>query len=78
MKNGFLLFLVAFAFSGCGTRPETHLGKLDWEKQLAEAQKNNDYGSCQVVVVAAYLDKNQPVLDMAAEVCFPLAKTYPV
>ena len=80
MKKLVLLLGVLFVLSGCGSgdkKTETHLDKLDWQKQLSEAQKNNDYGSCQDVVIAAYLDKNQSVLDKAAEVCWPMAKNDP-
>ena len=80
MKKLVLSLAVLFALSGCGTGNkinETHLDKLDWQKQLAEAQKNNDYGSCQDVVVAAYLDKNMSVLDKAADVCWPMSKNDP-
>ena len=80
MKKLVLLLLVLFALSGCGPgnkKPETHLDKLDWQKQLAEAQKNNDYGSCQDVVIAAYLDKNLSVLDKAADICWPIGKNDP-
>jgi len=80
MKKLILSLVVLFALSGCGTGNKTngtHLDKLDWQKQLAEAQKNNDYGSCQDVVVAAYLDKNLSVLDKAADICWPMAKNDP-
>jgi len=80
MKKLVLLPVVLFVLSGCGPgskKPETHLDKLDWQKQLAEAQKNNDYGSCQDVVIAAYLDKNMSVLNEAADICYPMAKKDP-
>ena len=80
MKKLVLLLGVLFVFSGCDSgnkKPETHLDKLDWQKQLAEAQKNNDYGSCQDVVIAAYLDKNQSVLNKAADICWPIGKNDP-
>ena len=80
MKKLVLLLVVLFVSSGCGPgnkKPETHLDKLDWQKQLAEAQKNNDYGSCQDVVIAAYLDKNLSVLNEAADICWPMAKNDP-
>ena len=80
MKKLVLLLGVLFVFSGCDSgnkKPETHLDKLDWQKQLAEAQKNNDYGSCQDVVIAAYLDKNESVLNKAADICWPMAKNDP-
>jgi len=81
MKKLVLLLLVPFVLTGCGPgnkKAETHLGKLgDWQKQLTEAQKNNDYGSCQDVVVAAYLDKNKNVLDKAADICWPMSKNDP-
>ena len=80
MKKLVLLLGVLFVFSGCDSgnkKPETHLDKLDWQKQLAEAQKNNDYGSCQDVVIAAYLDKNQSVLKKAADICWPIGKNDP-
>jgi len=72
--------MVMFILIGCGSgnkKTETHLDKLDWQKQLAEAQKNNDYGSCQEVVVAAYLDNNKSVLDKAADICWPIGKNDP-
>jgi hypothetical protein len=75
-----IILAVLFALSGCTSgskKPENHLDKLDWQKQLAEAQKNNDYGSCQDVVIAAYLDKNLSVLDKAADICWPMAKNDP-
>jgi len=80
MKKFVLLLVVLLVSGGCSSgnkKVETHLGKLDWQKQLAEAQKNNDYGRCQDVVVAAYLDKNMSVLDKAADICWPMAKNDP-
>ena len=80
MKKLVLFLVVLFVLGGCDSgnkRPETHLDELDWQKQLAEAQKNNDYGSCQDVVIAAYLDKNMSVLDKAADICWPMAKKDP-
>jgi hypothetical protein len=76
MKKPVLLLVVGcliFA-SQQMARAESHLDKLDWEKQLSEAQKNNDYGSCHEVVIAAYLDNNQSVLNKAAEICWPIGK----
>jgi len=80
MKKLVLLLVVLFVLSGCDSgnkKPETHLDKLDWQKQLAEAQKNKDYGSCQDVVIAAYLDKNLSVLNKAADICWPIGKKDP-
>jgi|GEM_PF-5730229 len=80
MKKLALLLVVLFVLSGCGSgnkKTETHLDKLDWQKQLAEAQKNNNYGGCQDVVIAAYLDKNLSVLNKAADICWPMAKNDP-
>ena len=80
MKKLVLLLLVLSVLSGCDSgnkKTGTHLDKLDWQKQLAEAQKNNDYGSCQDVVIAAYLDKNLSVLNKAADICWPMAKNDP-
>ena len=79
MKKLALLFVVGFLFAGCQQtgKPESHLDKMDWEKQLSEAQKNNDYGMCHDVVIAAYLDKNQTVLDKAAAICWPIGKNDP-
>jgi hypothetical protein len=77
MKKLVFLLIVLFALGGCGTgnkKAETHLGKLDWQKMLSEAQKNNDYGSCHEVVIAAIRDKNQSVLDKAADICWPIGK----
>ena len=53
-------------------KPESHLDKLDWQKMLSEAQKNKDYGMCQDVVIAAYLDRNRDVLFQAADICWPI------
>ena len=76
MKKLALLFVfcVLFAASQLMADSESHLDKIDWEKQLSEAQKNNDYGSCHEVVIAAYLDKNQSVLNRAADICWPIGK----
>ena len=76
MKKLVLLFVVGFLFAACQhtSNTESHLAKMDWEKQLSEAQKNNDYGMCHDVVIAAYLDKNQSVLNMAADICWPIGK----
>ena len=76
MKKLALLFVVGFLFVGCQQtgKPESHLDKMDWEKQLSEAQKNNDYGMCHDVVIAAYLDKNKTVLNKAADICWPIGK----
>ena len=76
MKKLALLFVVSFLFVACQqtTNTESHLDKMDWEKQLSEAQKNNDYGMCHDVVIAAYLDKNQTVLNKAAAICWPIGK----
>jgi hypothetical protein len=38
---------------------ESHLDKINWEKQLSESQRNIDYGSCHDVVIAAYLGKKK-------------------
>lgn len=76
MKKITLLFTVCFVLAaqqllaGSGS----HLATMDWEKQLAEAQKNNDYGMCHEVVIAAYLDKNESVLHKAADICWPIGK----
>ncbi|MEJ2365221.1 MAG: hypothetical protein P8017_11190 [Deltaproteobacteria bacterium] len=81
MKKLVLLLLVLSVLSGCDSgnkKTGTHLDKLDWQKQLAEAQKNNDYGSCQDVVIAAYLDKNLSVLNKAADICWPIGKNDPI
>ena len=56
---------------------DSHLAKMDWQKQLAEAQKENDYGKCHEVTTAAYLDNNKEVLDKAAEICWPIGKNDP-
>ena len=76
MKKLALLFAVCFVLASqqllAGS--DSHLGKMDWEKQLSEAQKNNDYGMCHEVVIAAYLDNNQSVLNKAAEICWPIGK----
>ena len=79
MKKLALLLVVSFLLvaSQLMAQSESHLGKMDWEKQLSEAQKNNDYGSCHEVVLAAYLDKNQTVLDKAAAICWPIGKNDP-
>ena len=76
MKKLALLLVVGFLLvtSQLMANPESHLDKIDWEKQLAEAQKNNDYGSCHEVVIAAYLDNNQSVLNKAADICWPIGK----
>ena len=78
-KIAFLIALsavVVFLLVACQhkPKPETHLDKLDWQKQLSEAQKNNDYGMCHEVVIAAYLDKNESVLNKAADICWPIGK----
>jgi len=75
MKKIALLAAVGFLLAACQhtPKPESHLAKLgDWQKQLTEAQKNRDYGSCQDVVIAAYLDKNRDVLFHAADICWPI------
>ena len=80
MKKLVLLLVVLSVLGSCDSgnkKPATHLGKLDWQKQLAEAQKNKDYGSCQDVVIAAYLDKNQSVLNKAADICWPIGNNDP-
>jgi hypothetical protein len=80
MKKFVLLLVVLFVSGGCGSgnkKPETHLDKFDWQKQLVEAQKNKDYGSCQDVVIAAYLDKNLSVVNKAADICWPIGKNDP-
>lgn len=79
MKKLALLSTVVFLFlaSQLVTGAESHLGKIDWEKQLSEAQKNNDYGACHDVVIAAYLDKNLDVLNKAADICWPIGKNVP-
>jgi hypothetical protein len=79
MKKLALLLVVSFLFvaSQLMAESENHLDKMDWEKQLSEAQKNNDYGSCQDVVIAAYLDKNLSVLNKAADICWPIGKNDP-
>ena len=79
MKKLVLLFVVGFLFAACQhtSNTESHLAKMDWEKQLSEAQKNNDYGMCHDVVIAAYLDKNQSVLDKAADICWSIGKEVP-
>jgi hypothetical protein len=59
------------------TTPETNLDKIDWQKQLSEAEKNKDYGMCQDVVIAACLDKNMSVLNKAADICWPIGKNDP-
>ena len=76
MKKLALLFVVGFLLVACQQKanPESHLAKIDWKKQLSEAQKNNDYGTCHEVVIAAYLDKNQSVLNKAAAICWPIGK----
>jgi len=76
MKKLALLFVVSFLFVACQQTANTegHLDKMDWEKQLSTAQKNNDYGMCHDVVIAAYLDKNQSVLNKAADICWPIGK----
>ncbi len=76
MKKVALLLVVSFLLvaSQLVASSENHLAKIDWEKQLSEAQKNNDYGSCQEVVIAAYLDNNQNVLNKAADICWPIGK----
>jgi uncharacterized protein YcfL len=45
MKKLALLFVVSFVLVACQqtANPGSHLAKIDWEKQLSEAQKNNDY-----------------------------------
>jgi len=76
MKKLALLFAISFVFAaqqlmaGSGS----HLSKMDWEKQLSEAQQNNDYGMCHEVVIAAYRDKNESVLQKAAAICWPIGK----
>ena len=80
MKKLVLFLVVLSVLSSCDSgnkKPETHLDKLDWQKQLVEAQKYNDYGSCQDVVIAAYLDKNLSVLNKAADICWPIGKNDP-
>ena len=79
MKKIVLLLLVSFLLVACQlpAKADGHLDKMDWEKQLSEAQKNNDYGKCHEVVIAAYLDKNQTVLDKAAGICWPIGKSDP-
>jgi hypothetical protein len=80
MKKFVLLLLVVSLLPvACQmkTTADGHLDKMDWEKQLSEAQKNNDYGKCHEVVIAAYLDKNQTVLDKAADICWPIGKKDP-
>jgi hypothetical protein len=76
MKKFALLFVVSFLFVACQqtTNPESNLDKMDWKKQLSEAQKNNNYGMCHDVVIAAYLDNNQSVLNKAADICWPIGK----
>ena len=76
MKKLTLLLVVVFllAASQLMANAESHLAKIDWEKQLSEAQTDNDYGKCHEVVIAAYLDKNQTVLDKAADICWPIGK----
>ena len=77
MKKFVLLLLVVSLLPvACQmkTTADGHLDKMDWEKQLTEAQKNNDYGSCHEVVIAAYLDNNQSVLNKAADICWPIGK----
>ena len=79
MKKSVLVSLVVFllAASPLMANSDSHLDKIDWEKQLSEAQKNNDYGTCHEVVIAAYLDNNQSVLDRAAAICWPIGKNDP-
>jgi len=79
MKKFALLFVVSFLVVACQltANDQNHLDKMDWEKKLSEAQKKNDYGSCHEVVIAAYLDKNQTVLDKAADICWPIGKNDP-
>jgi hypothetical protein len=79
MKKLALLSVVSFLLvaSVLMANSQSHLGKIDWEKQLSEAQKNNDYGSCQDVVIAACLDKNLSVLRKAADICWPIGKNDP-
>ena len=79
MKKIVLLSIVGFLLVACQhtAKPESYLDKIDWERKLFEAQKNNDYGSCQDVVIAAYLDKNLSVLDRAADICWPIGKNDP-
>jgi len=76
MKKIALLAAVGFLLVACQHKanPESHLDKIDWQKQLSVAQKNRDYGSCQDVVIAAYLDRNQSVLFQAADICWPIGK----
>lgn len=76
MKKFSLLTVAIFLFVAYQLMagPEGHLAKIDWQKQLSEAQKNNDYGSCHDVVIAAYLDNNQDVLNKAADICWPIGK----
>jgi len=80
MKKFALLAVFVLVLGGCGSgnkKPETYLDKLDWQKMLSEAQRNNNYGSCQDVVIAACLDKNQSVLNKAADICWPIGKNDP-
>ena len=79
MRKLALLLVVCFLFiaSQVIAKAESHLDKIDWEKQLSEAQKNNNYESCHEVVIAAYLDNNQNVLDKAADICWPIGKNVP-
>jgi len=79
MKKPALILVAGFLLvvSQSMANAESHLDKIDWQKQLAEAQKNNDYGSCHDVVIAAYLDKNQDVLNKAADICWPIGKNVP-
>ena len=76
MKKLVLLTVVGFVFavSELLANPGSHLAEMDWEKQLVEAQKNNDYGMCHEIVIAAYQDKNQSVLEKAAAICWPIGK----
>ena len=79
MKKLTLLSVVVLllAVSQLIANAESHLDKIDWEKQLSEAQKNNDYGTCHDIVIAAYLDNNQSVLNKAADICWPIGKNDP-
>lgn len=76
MKKIALLFAVGFVFAAQPLMAEdgSHLGTMDWEKQLSEAQKTNDYGMCHDVVIAAYRDENESVLNKAAAICWPIGK----
>ena len=79
MKILALLLVVAsyFIASPVIANPESYLGKFNWEKQLSEAQKTNSFETCQHVVVAAQLDKNEKVFNKAVDVCWPIGKKAP-